>query len=259
MKKDLFFFDFDNTIFDHASNNIPANTVKALNKLKEKHRVVIATGRPYFLIEEYMREFDIHDCICFNGNHVVAGDKVLYKEVFDEKTMSELIQYADDCRTGLLLEGLHEMRSTKENDAYMLEYLNKLNLEYPPTDHDYYLTHDVYQMGIFLDEKYEDELFEKFPNLHFVRHNQFGMDVVMSLELKEKGTKILMDYYGVKLEDTYAFGDGNNDLGLFLNVGTSVAMGNSPETLKDVATFVTEHVSDDGLYNALVRLGVLDD
>ncbi len=259
MKTGLYLFDFDNTIFDHANNRIPQKVKEALLQIKERYRVVIATGRPYFLIKDYLEQLDIQDCICFNGNLVIANDEVIYKEVFDQSVVSDLIDFAHDSDTSVLLEGHEEMFATKADDAYMTEYLRKLNLVYPKVQEDYHLYHDVYQLGVFIDEAYEKELFEKFGHLHFVRHNKFGMDVVMTDELKEKGLKYLIDYYQVKHENTYAFGDGTNDIGLFKAVATSVAMENSPDELKEVATFVTGHVSENGLYDAIERLGLLND
>ena len=48
-------------------------------------------------------------------------------------------------------------------------------------------------------------------------------------------------------------GDGPNDEPLFRSVGVSVAMGNATEALKQIATWVTAPVEQDGLAVAIDR------
>jgi hydroxymethylpyrimidine pyrophosphatase-like HAD family hydrolase len=55
----------------------------------------------------------------------------------------------------------------------------------------------------------------------------------------------------------YAFGDGDNDVMMFKCVGTSVAMGNGSIKAKENASFITDDISDDGLYNALKKLNLI--
>lgn len=55
--------------------------------------------------------------------------------------------------------------------------------------------------------------------------------------------------------DTYAFGDGLNDLQMIEYVGTGVAMGNAVPELKEIADFVTKPVDEDGIAYAVKRIG----
>ena len=54
-----------------------------------------------------------------------------------------------------------------------------------------------------------------------------------------------------------AFGDGQNDVDMFSAVGTAVAMGNACRAAKEAADYVTDHVDEDGIWNALKHFGVL--
>ena len=67
----------------------------------------------------------------------------------------------------------------------------------------------------------------------------------------------MMDHFGLLKEETLAFGDGNNDLEMIKHVGVGVAMGNGSEALKDVADMVTDSVDEDGVWNALKKLGLV--
>ena len=54
-----------------------------------------------------------------------------------------------------------------------------------------------------------------------------------------------------------AFGDGGNDIQMLEHVHLGVAMGNAVDSAKQAADYVTDPVDDDGISNALYRLGVL--
>ena len=74
---------------------------------------------------------------------------------------------------------------------------------------------------------------------------------------KAFGVAATLERYGLSPEEAVAFGDGENDLSMFDAVGTSVAMGNAWDVVKDRASLVTTDVDDDGIWKACERLGLL--
>lgn len=59
---------------------------------------------------------------------------------------------------------------------------------------------------------------------------------------------------GINLEDVVVFGDGENDLSMFEVAGTSVAMGNALDQVKQSATYVTLSNDEDGISKILEAL-----
>ncbi|MBQ1370308.1 MAG: HAD hydrolase family protein, partial [Clostridia bacterium] len=55
------------------------------------------------------------------------------------------------------------------------------------------------------------------------------------------------------------FGDALNDLSMFIDEWTCVAMGNACPELKAKADFVTTDVEEDGIYRACEALGLFTD
>jgi hydroxymethylpyrimidine pyrophosphatase-like HAD family hydrolase len=58
---------------------------------------------------------------------------------------------------------------------------------------------------------------------------------------------------GIPVEDTFAAGDGSNDIQMLEWAAYSVAMGQAPDIVKAAASEVTGAVADDGLVTALDR------
>ena len=67
----------------------------------------------------------------------------------------------------------------------------------------------------------------------------------------------MLEATGIDIENSYAFGDGLNDLEMLKMVGTGIAMGNAVDEAKAVADYVTTSCSNDGIWNGLVRLGLI--
>ena len=75
----------------------------------------------------------------------------------------------------------------------------------------------------------------------------------------DKGTAVsqVARTLGYSISDTIALGDGGNDMAMILAAGTSVAMGNGIEEIKQAADMVTDSVEDDGFAHAFNRLGLI--
>ncbi|MGN1183274.1 MAG: HAD-IIB family hydrolase [Faecalibacillus sp.] len=64
---------------------------------------------------------------------------------------------------------------------------------------------------------------------------------------KGQACQYLYQKLGIKKEDTYAFGDGDNDIEMLELVGTGIAMGNANDHVKEHADQVTLSVDEDGI------------
>lgn len=67
---------------------------------------------------------------------------------------------------------------------------------------------------------------------------------------KQQVFKVL-DHYHLDQDDTYAFGDGENDLEMIEFCRVGVAMGNACDLLKAKANIICKSVVDDGLKDIL--------
>jgi hydroxymethylpyrimidine pyrophosphatase-like HAD family hydrolase len=74
---------------------------------------------------------------------------------------------------------------------------------------------------------------------------------------KAKGIHMLLEKAGIRREDTFAFGDGLNDVEMLKYVGTGVAMGNGCDEAKAASDLVTKAVSEDGIRYGLQMTGLI--
>ena len=65
-------------------------------------------------------------------------------------------------------------------------------------------------------------------------------------------------HLGIGLEECIAFGDGGNDMTILQTAGIGVAMGNAYEGVKAVADYVTTSVDEDGILNAFIHFGIIN-
>ena len=76
---------------------------------------------------------------------------------------------------------------------------------------------------------------------------------------KEVGIAAVAQRFGWKREEIMVFGDGPNDAKMLAWAGAGVAMGNGVEGAKAAADYVTTPVGEDGVKNALLHFGVLEE
>ena len=75
---------------------------------------------------------------------------------------------------------------------------------------------------------------------------------------KATAIDVVLENYGLTLEDAYVFGDSSNDLAMFQFVEHAVAMGNHDPVLDPYAEFVTKTVEEDGIAFAMEHYGLIE-
>ena len=83
------------------------------------------------------------------------------------------------------------------------------------------------------------------------RWNQYAVDIIPKSGGKIAGIRYILSRLGIGLDETAAFGDGENDIDMLRCAGVGIAMGNASEIVKQQADYITDSVDQDGLANAL--------
>jgi Cof subfamily protein (haloacid dehalogenase superfamily) len=91
----------------------------------------------------------------------------------------------------------------------------------------------------------------------FGRWHPAFVDITAKGNTKQNGIDQFIKHFGFKLEETMAFGDGGNDIGMLRHAGIGIAMGNAKDDVKAVADYVTDTVDEDGIYKAMKHFGII--
>ena len=130
----------------------------------------------------------------------------------------------------------------------------KLGTSLPPLeDISRALSHDIYQMSPYLNQKQEQELFQRTHSVKIDRWTDYVIDVLPNSGGKDTGIQKVMEYYGLQAAQTIGIGDASNDIPMFKEVGIGIAMGNANDEVKKIADEITDDIDHDGLFKALAH------
>lgn len=254
-------FDLDMTLLDHKTNRIPDSAMAAIEKLRKKHRIVLATGRDmdnYYSVA--YRDLIQPDAIVHtNGTKITIGKTLLYEHIFSPTLLEELLQFCEKQGYGIGV-------TIGDEDFYIHPEVIAANDRrfWGSCGRQFKDPWQLLQMNVrslaFVGTKEQVRHIEaQFPSLKLpLFASGHGADVVEKGNSKADGLRRLAAYWGEKedLSDSVAFGDSMNDLEVVQEAGIGVAMGNAVEELKLVADYITSPIDEDGIYRACVHLGL---
>lgn len=251
------FLDVDGTMLSNARGVEPESTRAAVRRLREAGILpVLATGRTSYLLD-LVDLTGFAGFVTFNGQLVEYEGRVVHSNPLDPDDVATAVrQVRDGLYTCLFMEREGMYVNVVDDRVRALAEIAHNN--YETADISRALTHDVYQLNAFLAPGDERVLLDATSGCKTTRWSDLFVDVIPREGGKDVGVRIMMDELGLDPRECVAFGDGGNDVDMFGAVGTSVAMGNGGEQARAAATYVTDHVDADGLWNACVRLGLID-
>lgn len=270
------FFDIDGTILSHSKGILPS-TVKAIEEAKGKgHRLFLCTGRSLAEISDGYFKFGFNGYVCAAGSYVKVDDKVIFDKSIKEHTIDNLIYYSDKLNLRYTLEGeeyayyhdrgyefykkkIEEYRNAPDRNAlYPLdEYYLPMNRAKPAREYFKNRT-KISKLVLYAKNQQDYVELEKYidKDFYLIKYDHYA-ELIMKGINKFVGIEKVMEYFGADLEDTVAIGDSMNDYDMIKNAHIGIAMGNSPDRLKEAADFVTDHVDNGGLYKALKELDII--
>ncbi len=247
----LFLFDIDGTLFDNEKRVIQESTVKALQKIKQKHKIGIATGRAEFMLYSIKEIISLIDYfVLINGQIVKVGDRTIFSQPIAVELIEPLVRDFDKLNLAYGFEGELDEAVSRIDDGVIGSF-DILALELPPINKEYYLERNVYQLWVFCSPEDMTTLARRHPHFQFIRWFERGYDVLPVAASKSEGVKKLIKHLGIDISEVVAFGDGDNDYELIADAGIGIAMGNASDKVKSAADYITAPVSEDGVFKAL--------
>ncbi|MBR2880450.1 MAG: HAD family phosphatase [Oscillospiraceae bacterium] len=256
MSRKVVFFDVDGTIMDERGF-VPPSAIEAIRTAcKNGVACIVNTGRPFTHIEPFIVDIGFDGYICSCGQYLFLDGKEIFRAPMDIAVCGAIVRKAIECNMDAYYEAEEGIRYRlcHEPDYIMRIYMERM------IERGFETEHDPLEKGYFFDKfcvwAREDSDFEGFINLaeqyYTVIERGGGMyECILKGYSKETGVEMLRETLGAAKEDCYAIGDSANDLPMLMAVRHSIAMGNSPQALKDAVEYVTDELKADGLANAL--------
>ena len=243
MKK-LIVCDFDGTLYKKHNKREFENVLRML-KNSDKNGVLfaVATGRPLFLTKEFFKSVykDIFIISC-DGALVTQNDKVLYSRPIDTKTVTESAQNSNYgfAACGKLLA--YTKCSEKSVEKQLFNQLEAHVLPFEDLEPD----DKIYKMFFIENPRENQKKTEKSKGYSSFLKSTYMKNGIFEFASpgadKASATEFLAKYLGIKPENVFVFGNGDNDLPLFKKFENSYADISSPPHIKHEAAHIFDSI-----------------
>lgn len=262
--KGIVFLDYDGTTVDEVDRikSATPKTVESLCKLKENgYLTMLCSGRTKRFLEQDIDSFQ--GAITCNGSYTEVEGEIL-RDIFipDELLFRVIDEYFP--RDTIIQMDTQEVTYYLHSDAeFFKSFCRLFNLPerwFAPwrfrkaENHITKLVMNYKTPDVF--EDFKREFANEFECAKHVRENFF--DITLKGVTKGDAVTELIEKLGVDRKNTYAFGDADNDVEMMKAVGTGIAMGRHSDAVGEVATMVTGTVKEEGITQALIKLGLID-
>ncbi|MDG3133041.1 Cof-type HAD-IIB family hydrolase [Streptococcus suis] len=255
----IVFFDIDDTLRLKTTGYMPRSIQQVFRSLKEKGILTgIATGRtPYGLVPE-IKSLQPDFFVMINGAYVEdAKGKNIYHQPMPQKLIESVIDWTTEI--GIEYGMLGSQKGTLSRRTDRISQVMDLIYEDLDTNPLFYKENDVYQLLTFEKDGEEATLPSHLQSdLRSIRWDAISSDIVLKQSSKALGVAKVVEKLGLKPENVLVFGDGLNDIELFDYAGISIAMGHSHPELQKHADYITKKVEEDGIFDALEKLGMVE-
>lgn len=270
MERKLLLFDVDGTLSSY-DGVVPQSCIDGIQQARDNgHLAFVVTGRTRNRCT--VGGIEVDGCICGNGAYIEAQGKVLKDMKLSLEDTSMIADYLDSHGFDYFMEGNDGLYGSKHFEENAVVTYEKYGIKQPFTIRGIYplMTfpesmhlENITKINYILHE-YDDyttfkSLYPQFKCLTWGGQGELALFGDCALPGIDKAQAIdeLIAYLGYQKEDIYAFGDADVDIPMFQVAGTSICVGEGREGAKKAATYITDNVKDDGIYNALKHFNLI--
>ncbi len=262
----LLILDVDGTLIGHGAYPSP-RVAEAIAAAKAKGvGVVLGTGRATEACYHLFRQLKLDGLhILFDGAAVVdwPSNDIIFLQALPPRAAQHLIElsrehdlfleiYAHDFyfieKNGFLAKHQQEKLQIKPLVTDLMSLINRIKIV------------KAQLLAVDQEEKRRADLItqemKKLCKMSWsidpTNNIHFG-NAISRFVSKGGALRDVLDYQGISADQVIAIGDSFNDLPVFEVVGTKIAMGDAPSSLKQLADWVAPTVEEDGVAVAIEK------
>lgn len=251
----IIFFDIDGTLCRYE-DTVNDNIKKCFKSLHERsHMVFLCTGRSPKDISHDILSLGFDGIIACMGAVIIHGNEVLQNKFITPDMLLETVGLMIERKVPALILGIDEVLRTEQMKPTPLETGIVRSVE------------DLYRNGKLveissLDIEYSNvsalgkirEIMDKHSDL--IEYNETSGQTRLKGVNKAEAIRVVLARYSHENLKSYAIGDSQNDTEMLNCVDVGIAMGDAPEDVKSVASWITSTVEEDGVCNAMKHFGL---
>ena len=262
----IVFSDIDGTLLN-SEHKVTPLTQSAIKRLKEEDiPFVIVSARSPSAIYPILKEYDFScPIISYSGGLILdEGRKVLYHKGIPKERAKKIIDFIEIQHWDMswCVYSLDEWIVKDKSDPRIINEETIVKAESMEGTVDSVTDPEVNKILCICNPKQtlmiEQTLKEAFPECSIVKSSDILLEIMENGITKAAAVERLCEIWEVPVEDTVAFGDNYNDVEMLETVGTGVLMGNAPEELKKRFPLQTKDNDHDGIYEALVKMNLIE-
>lgn len=262
----LIAIDLDGTLLN-SYHQISDNVKKAINYATNQGiQVVLASGRPYAGIKQYLAELDLNQrnyfCISNNGSLIHQADtgEHLNEFLLDFNSYQELEQLSRQIDISIHALGDNKMFTSNRHIGHYTvhdAYITQTPLFYcpasemnPASSFTKVMFSGEPELLTIAESKIPSQLYQKYT---IVKSTPFFLECLNLGANKGIAMQVIADKLTINYDEIMCIGDQNNDLPMFEYAKYKIAMGNAGQSIKDQASFVTTSNDEDGVAVAIEK------
>ncbi|MGL4948339.1 MAG: HAD family hydrolase [Mycoplasma sp.] len=274
MIKKLFVFDFDGTLLNDDRKMLPS-TIKTLNKVLDLgHEVAICTGRNLFQLSEYLPLVPKLNIVSTMNGSVIdiidTKETIMIAEPINKEVFNDLLRLAQEYKRELQWSNSNEFYrvyfgTTPEQDIDRNDHFFNMGTINPKYDSwedvqkniEMPILHAALKMESTKINAPFDYMYDKYVKTNIcsvVKTGDVYIDVNGLNINKFNAVKKIQSISNVSNENTYCFGDSDNDISMLSQAGHGVCMGNGTKMAKENSQYLIGGNNSDAISEFIEKI-----
>ncbi len=265
MNKYIVFSDVDGTLIDSKARILPS-TLYSINELNKKGiPFCIVSGRSPNALFPLLKEYNIKcPLICYGGALILdSNNNILYSKTISKEKARKIIDFINESNFDLTynifsffdwLVPFIDKRVKHEEDLVksfaLIGTIDNVN------------NNGIHKILLMCNKEKTDEILlalkSKFKDFNIEKSSNFLIEINELDVDKGRAIKEYCKLNNIELDNTIAFGDNYNDVRMLETVKYGFILANAPLSLKEREFILTNSNDENGIYNGLKSLHIID-
>lgn len=262
MRRKALFFDIDGTLLSEVTKTVPESAKQAIAEARSRgHLAFVNTGRSYAELGAFLTAVEMDGWLCGCGTYIEAEGQMLYHRPMPKAQADQIRTAFRTYRMEGFLEGTEGCYVDSGRTPSPRGEAIRRGIAFAIREADWEQGCGEFDKFCVLENEDSDRagFFRSLGlDIDVIDRGDGFYECVPAGHSKATAIDVVLERYGIPLEDACVFGDSVNDLPMFEYVPNAVLMGKHDEELEPHASFTTKTVEQDGIAYAMKRLGLIE-